>query len=85
MRPVGKGKNSKTLNQYQETKGDLIDRLGEYCSYCEMQLNAVLAVEHVQPKSQHPHLLLVWDNFLIACPSCNSAKGDTDVRLEDYL
>jgi len=85
MRPIDKGKNPKTYTRYQEARGELIDRLGQYCSYCEMKLPSSLAVEHVQPKSLHPELLLEWDNFLLACPNCNSTKLDTDVHLEDYL
>jgi len=85
MRPIEKGINNKTFNQYQDARGDLINRLGEYCSYCERKLPASLAVEHVQPKSLYPGLLLEWDNFLLACPSCNSAKGDADVQLKDYI
>jgi uncharacterized protein (TIGR02646 family) len=85
MRPIEKGKNSKTFNRYQDAKDDLIERLGEYCSYCERKLPASLAVEHVQPKSLHPELLLKWDNFLLACVNCNSSKLAKDIRLEDYL
>jgi len=85
MRPIEKGKNSKTFNRYQDAKDDLIERLGEYCSYCERKLPASLAVEHVQPKSLHPELRLKWENFLLACVNCNSNKLAKDIRLEDYL
>jgi uncharacterized protein (TIGR02646 family) len=85
MRPIGKGKNSKTFKQYQDAKGDLIDRLGEYCSYCERQLPASLAVEHVQPKSLRLELSLKWDNFLLACVNCNANKSAADIRVENYL
>lgn len=58
MRPIDRGMcpkditgNIKKFSKYQDARGDLIDKLGEYCSYCEMQLDASLAVEHVQPKS----------------------------------
>jgi uncharacterized protein (TIGR02646 family) len=91
MRPIFRGKrpidsagNSQVFTKYQEARGHLIDRLGEYCSYCEMPLKASLAVEHCQPKSQHPKLELEWDNFLLACTNCNSTKGDKDVSLADY-
>ncbi|WP_218919055.1 HNH endonuclease [Thiomonas intermedia] len=56
-----------------------------------MQLDASLAVEHVQPKKPPgaaaaiPERELDWDNFLLACTNCNSTKGDTDVVLNDYL
>ena len=85
MRPIEKGKNSRTFNHYQDAKGNLIDRLGEYCSYCERKLPASLAVEHVQPKSLHPELSLEWDNFLLACFNCNSNKSNADIVVEDYL
>ena len=85
MRPLEKGKNSKTFGQYQKAKPDLIDKLGEYCSYCERKLPVSLAVEHVQPRSLRPDLILKWENFLLACANCNSNKLARDIRLKDYL
>jgi uncharacterized protein (TIGR02646 family) len=85
MRPVDKGKNEKKYSDYPQARGDLIDRLGEYCSYCEMRLEASLHVEHVQPKSLHPELRCEWDNLLLACGRCNSVKGDRNIKIEDYL
>ena len=93
MRPIEKGQppldlvtgRAISFTEYQAARPYLIERLGEYCSYCEMQLNAALAVEHVQPKSKHPDLELDWGNFLLACPHCNPIKGDQDVKLADYL
>ncbi len=92
MRPVERGPhpvNSRgekvVYRHYSEARGELIKRLGEYCSFCEMQLDASLAVEHVQPKSKVPELEKSWGNFLLACPNCNSTKGDTDILLSDYV
>lgn len=98
MRPVLRGacpqdENGQEIKfaAYQKARGELIQRMGEYCSYCEMQLDASLAVEHVQPKKPPgaaavmPERELNWDNFLLACTNCNSTKGDTDVILNDYL
>jgi uncharacterized protein (TIGR02646 family) len=91
MRPVERGElptdnasQPKQFSQYQDARGDLIDRLGEYCSYCEMHLDASLAVEHVQPKALNEALKLDWNNFLLGCPSCNSTKNDKLVNLDDY-
>jgi uncharacterized protein (TIGR02646 family) len=90
MRPIIKGEHPsesgqpKLFKEYQEARGDLIDRLGQYCSYCEMKLDASLAVEHVQPKSLYPALERQWNNFLLACTNCNSTKGTQDVILSDY-
>lgn len=97
MRPVLRGawpqKNGHDIQfkEYSEARAELIRRLGEYCSYCEMHLDSSLAVEHVKPK-QPPGSSAVdqtralnWNNFLLACTNCNSAKGNTDVKIDDYF
>ncbi|MDB5391488.1 MAG: hypothetical protein JWM11_7134, partial [Planctomycetaceae bacterium] len=71
--------------EYAEARGALIDLLGEYCSFCEMQLDASLAVEHVQPKSKVSALATSWENFLLACTNCNSTKGNRHIVLGDYV
>lgn len=98
MRPVQRGAcpqdadgNDVAFTEYMQARRALIERLGECCSYCEMQLDASLAVEHVQPKKPPgaaaalPERELAWGNFLLGCTNCNSIKGDTDVVLGDYL
>jgi uncharacterized protein (TIGR02646 family) len=92
MRPVERGAlpnddqgNPKTFTKYAQARRDLIDRMGEYCSYCEMHLDASLAIEHVQPKSLNPQLELDWGNFLLACTNCNSTKGNKAVVITDYF
>jgi uncharacterized protein (TIGR02646 family) len=87
MRPVARGAApvGLVIREYADAREALRARLGPYCSYCEMRLDASLAIEHVRPKSVHTALELDWNNFLLACPSCNSHKGDEDVLLSDYL
>lgn len=98
MRPVVRGDcpkdnlgNEVSFTAYPQARRELIHRLGEYCSYCEMHLDSSLAVEHVRPKrppgaaAAIPDRELAWDNFLLACTNCNSTKGDIDVALGDYL
>jgi uncharacterized protein (TIGR02646 family) len=65
-----------------------MERLGEYCSYCERRVGASLAVEHIEPRHHANHRALDWDNFLLACVNCNSTKGaqptsSLDVYLPD--
>jgi uncharacterized protein (TIGR02646 family) len=91
MRPVERGPvpldehgSPKIFHDYTDARGDLIKRLGEYCSYCEMHLDASLSVEHVKPKVHHPDGTFDWSNFLLACTNCNSVKGSKDVALDDY-
>lgn len=81
MRPVCRGDaptnaagTPRQYRHYGQAKWDLVDRIGEYCSYCEMRLPAELAVEHILPKGTNPDQELVWSNFLLACRSCNSIK-----------
>jgi uncharacterized protein (TIGR02646 family) len=98
MRPVNKGNCPQhsdgkdiVFSFHQDARGMLIERLGQYCSYCEMKLDSALAVEHVQPKQPEGSSTVIkerevsWDNFLLACPNCNSTKGRLDVVLDDYL
>lgn len=92
MRPVKKGEVPKDDNgsdivfkEYARSRRYLIDRIGEYCSYCERKIQANLAVEHVQPKDSNPDLALSWDNFLLACTNCNSTKGDKVVVLKNFV
>jgi uncharacterized protein (TIGR02646 family) len=73
---------------YQEARPELLERLGEYCSYCERRLGASLAVEHIEPRHHASHRALDWDNFLLACVNCNRTKGaqptsSLDVYLPD--
>ncbi len=80
MRPVSKGGPGpdSPYGNYLNARRDLIAAIGEYCSYCEMHLDAGLAVEHKVPKSREPDTTLQneWSNLLLACPNCNSCKGD---------
>lgn len=85
MRPIERGAAPQAFTNYRDAYPHLISRLGDYCSYCERQIETNLAVEHVQPKDPMPALRNAWDNFLLGCVNCNSSKGDTTVALADYL
>lgn len=85
MRPVDKGAPPTAYAKYQDAAQDLKERLGDYCSYCERQIETNLAVEHVQPKLHVHALLTSWTNFLLACTNCNSCKGHTPINLADYV
>ena len=85
MRPIERGPAPRSYAAYGDAIGDLRERLGSYCSYCERRLPASLAVEHVAPKSLYPDRELVWDNFLLGCANCNSVKGEKDVNDDDTL
>lgn len=89
MRPVHRGEcpcdaNGNPRNffpEYTLARKDLIDRIGEYCSFCESPIPASLAIEHILPKRPAGHTEDIpervgdWNNFLLACVNCNSRKG----------
>lgn len=81
MRPIERGNvplnedgTPKTVSDYKNWRKDLLDRLGNYCSYCEMALNDSPQVEHVIAQDVDSALALEWINMLLACSACNRAK-----------
>lgn len=97
MRPINRGSKPRvkgkaiTFKKYQEARGSLIKRIGGFCSYCEMKLDASLAVEHIRPKKPRGAATILtehalsWTNMLLSCTNCNALKGDTHVVLDDYF
>lgn len=85
MRPVFRGTAPRSYSAYGNAIGDLEDRLGIYCSYCERRLPVSLAVEHVSPKVSDPGRELDWTNFLLGCTNCNSVKSDAPTNDTDFL
>lgn len=82
MRPVDRGDpptrpdgSPKLYREYGNLRIDLVSRLGEYCSYCEMPLGVNLAIEHMLSKSWSLNDI-DWNNSLLACTNCNSHKRD---------
>lgn len=72
--------NPVEYNPWGDAKPELIDEIGDYCSYCEKQLDeSSLAIEHIYHKNQYTTQQFHWNNFLLACPICNSIKGIKDV------
>lgn len=65
---------------YGTAAGLLGVQLGRFCSFCEQYVPTGPAVEHVAPKSQYPLFYVAWDNFLLACPVCNSIKRERPLR-----
>lgn len=77
MRPVKKSKSEGPFAKHGDAKPLLIHQLGPYCSYCEVFLYPQqLDVEHIYPAKSHKSRRLNWDNFLLACKSCNSFKNN---------
>ncbi|MEA2100279.1 MAG: HNH endonuclease [Campylobacterota bacterium] len=92
MRPVNRGEipkkedgTDKVYTSYSQVKDDLRDRLGSFCSYCEMNIQNQPDIEHVIPKSKNPALEKEWSNFLLACKSCNIIKDNNNDTRDGYV
>lgn len=61
-----------------EVVAALKDECAKKCMYCEAVIDDVSysAVEHIRPKSRFEDLVLQWQNLGLACPRCNTNKGD---------
>lgn len=81
--PRDAGNRAKRFTSYQRAKADLLERLGEYCSYCER--TGDLHVEHVVSRYHAPGLEREWTNFLLGCSNCNGTKGNDNDSREGYL
>lgn len=85
MRPVNKGTDLGEFKPYGNAQQPLVDKIGEFCSYCERWVSSGIHIEHKKPKDKYPSLEFEWDNFLLACTNCNSAKGSRRLNLNDYV
>jgi uncharacterized protein (TIGR02646 family) len=76
--------DSKTSSQakqaaFKEIKDRLVDMaVGvKVCNYCEN--NEATDIEHIYPKSFFPERTFQWENYLLACRTCN-----TDYKLDQF-
>lgn len=75
MRPVDKGEEPKEkYAKYQDAEKLLEERIGAYCSFCELPIVHVPEVEHREAKAVGGDLL-AWKNLLLSCKYCNTRKG----------
>ncbi len=52
------------------------------CMYCER--NEATDIEHLRPRSKYPQATFVWENYLLACSTCNS-KFKRDEYHEGFM
>jgi 5-methylcytosine-specific restriction endonuclease McrA len=84
MRPVNKGTAPKVYTNYGDARHDLAERIGYYCSYCEMGVHNMIEVEHKLPIDQGGNRL-DWNNFLLSCKYCNTIKKARNTNLTDHF
>ena len=81
--PTGDDGNRRSFANYKKARIPLIERIGEYCSYCERKTD--LDVEHVVPQKHAEELKAEWSNFLLVCRNCNRRKWHINTSREGYL
>ncbi len=84
MRPVDKGVAPREYTDYGQARHDLAERIGYYCSYCEMKVYNSIEIEHILPQNQGGDVLS-WDNFLLSCKYCNTIKSDHNSNITDFF
>lgn len=73
----------KSVWNHRKIKDPLLESSFFKCAYCETKLNdpsIYMEVEHFQPKSIRPDLVVDWDNLLPSCKRCNGTKSDADIN-----
>lgn len=84
MRSVDKGPSPRPYRNYRDALPDLKNRIGLYCSYCEMEISNEPDVEHVHPKASGGRLTN-WENLLLGCKKCNKIKRDKNPDRTNHL
>jgi uncharacterized protein (TIGR02646 family) len=59
--------------RWREFQPALSEVFFSVCGYCETECNG--QVDHFRPKRRDPELVYEWTNWILACPTCNLAKG----------
>jgi hypothetical protein len=84
MRCVDKGVNLTPYAKYRDAMPYLVERIGAFCSYCEMEISNEPDVEHVRPKTLGGAALLL-ENFLLGCKKCNKIKSNKNPTRANHL
>jgi len=75
--------DSKNLYKVNSVQKALNELYNLKCAYCEQRLlDSPKHIEHYRPKDIYYWLAYSWDNLLLCCGSCNSAKGKRFETLE---
>lgn len=74
---------------YHRFKPWLRDEFSFRCAYCLFREtwfpdgHEAFGVDHLNPKSQDPDQLLVYDNMVYACNRCNRCKGAKQLQVDN--
>ena len=62
---------------WRNVRRDVIKRDGAICRRCGQRIHEPndVTVDHIRPRSKHPHLAFAMSNLQVLCRRCNSSKG----------
>jgi uncharacterized protein (TIGR02646 family) len=66
-------------------KEKLLDMTNKKCAYCESSLALGFEIDHFYCRTEHPKLVVRWDNLLPVCHHCNTVKKDYDCAIEPII
>lgn len=75
--------------QWRKVRYQVLRKYSGECMCCgrsKKKHGIVLHVDHIKPRSKHPHLALEFKNLQLLCEDCNLGKSnidDTDWRPEE--
>lgn len=63
-----------------ELRYRVLQKAGGSCKLCGCRASVgnPLQVDHIKPRSTHPHLELIESNMQVLCKSCNMGKSNKD-------
>jgi len=79
-RKLWEAKKNNAFNEIKETLRKMASGL-ERCMYCEDSEGT--DIEHFWPKDTYPEKAFLWENYLLACSTCNSNFKRTQFPLQD--
>lgn len=83
-----KADNKKLVWKEPYIESRLKEMSHDKCCYCECKLgeeSKYMEVEHFHDKHDFPDEVVVWDNLLPSCKSCNGSKNDRNTVVEPIV
>jgi 5-methylcytosine-specific restriction endonuclease McrA len=79
--------NAKSKYRDPDIKAALAMDARKKCVYCESYIEGThhSEVDHIDPLSLHPHLLVEWRNLAHSCQKCNHFKSNYDTCSKPFI
>jgi hypothetical protein len=71
------GKEFYRTNEWRSVRYKVLVKYGKKCQCCS-ETGGYIHVDHILPRSLHPHLELDENNLQVLCEACNMGKSNKD-------